>query len=205
MVLDNRAAAANPFWMMVPEVVYWPVLVMATIATVIASQAVITGAFSVTQQAVQLGLLPRIDIRNTSESQAGQIFVPSVNMMLMVGVLALLVTFQTSANLAAAYGIAVTGSMFVDSLLAWFIVRKLWKWSLPLSLAAISPLVAIDLVFLTSNMLKIQSIGYPTHKKPLILLGSSTAPSFCRLATLPAIGATSWLMSHSRTKPLANS
>ncbi|MGV9007005.1 MAG: potassium transporter Kup [Brevundimonas sp.] len=162
LVLNNRAAAENPFWMMVPQVAYWPVLVMATIATVIASQAVITGAFSVTQQAVQLGLLPRIDIRNTSESQAGQIFVPSVNMMLMVGVLALLVTFQTSTNLAAAYGIAVTGSMFVDSLLAWFIVRKLWKWSLPLSLLTISPLVALDLVFLTSNMLKIpQGAWFP--------------------------------------------
>jgi KUP system potassium uptake protein len=162
LVLDNPAAAANPFWMMVPEVAYWPVLIMATIATVIASQAVITGAFSVTQQAVQLGLLPRIDIRNTSESQAGQIFVPSVNMMLMVGVLVLLVTFQTSTNLAAAYGIAVTGSMFVDSLLAWFIVRNMWKWSLPLSLAAISPLVALDLVFLTSNMLKIpQGAWFP--------------------------------------------
>ena len=154
-VLSDPAGAANPFWMMVPTLVYWPVLLMATMATVIASQAVITGAFSVTQQAVQLGLLPRIDIRNTSESQAGQIFVPSINMMLMIGVLALLFTFQTSTNLAAAYGIAVTGSMFVDSLLAWFIVRKLWKWSLPLSLAAISPLVALDLVFLTSNMLKI--------------------------------------------------
>jgi KUP system potassium uptake protein len=162
LVLDNPAAAANPFWMMVPEVAYWPVLIMATIATVLASQAVITGAFSVTQQAVQLGLLPRIDIRNTSESQAGQIFVPSVNMMLMVGVLVLLVTFQTSTNLAAAYGIAVTGSMFVDSLLAWFIVRNMWKWSLPLSLAAISPLVALDLVFLTSNMLKIpQGAWFP--------------------------------------------
>ena len=161
-VLANRAAAANPFWMMVPEIAYWPVLIMATVATVIASQAVITGAFSVTQQAVQLGLLPRIQILNTSESQAGQIFVPSVNMLLMVGVLALLVTFQTSTALAAAYGIAVTGSMFVDSLLAWFIVRKLWKWSVPLSLAAISPLVALDLVFLTSNMLKIpQGAWFP--------------------------------------------
>jgi len=161
-VLDNRAAAENPFWMMVPEAAYWPVLIMATIATVIASQAVITGAFSVTQQAVQLGLLPRIQILNTSESQAGQIFVPSVNILLMVGVLVLLVTFQTSTALAAAYGIAVTGSMFVDSLLAWFIVRKLWKWSVPISLAAISPLIALDLVFLTSNMLKIpQGAWFP--------------------------------------------
>ncbi len=155
LVLDQRSAAANPFWEMVPEFAYWPVLIMATIATVIASQAVITGAFSVTQQAVQLGLLPRIDIRNTSESQAGQIFVPSVNGFLMFGVLVLLFTFQTSSSLAAAYGIAVTGSMFVDSLLAWFIVRRLWKWSLPLSLAAIVPFIALDLVFLTSNMLKI--------------------------------------------------
>jgi KUP system potassium uptake protein len=154
-VLANREAAENPFWLMVPQFAYWPVLIMATVATVIASQAVITGAFSVTQQAVQLGLLPRMSILNTSESQAGQIYVPAVNSMLMVGVLVLLVTFQTSKALAAAYGIAVTGSMFVDSLLAWFIVRNLWKWSVPLSLAAISPLVAIDLVFMTSNMLKI--------------------------------------------------
>ena len=154
-VLANRAAAENPFWMMVPTFAYWPVLIMATLATVIASQAVITGAFSVTQQAVQLGLLPRMSILNTSESQAGQIYVPAVNSFLMVGVLVLLVTFQTSSALAAAYGIAVTGAMFVDSLLAWFIVRNLWKWSVPLSLAAISPLVAIDLVFMTSNMLKI--------------------------------------------------
>jgi KUP system potassium uptake protein len=154
-VLANRAAVENPFWLMVPQFAYWPVLIMATLATVIASQAVITGAFSVTQQAVQLGLLPRMSILNTSESQAGQIYVPAVNSLLMVGVLALLVTFQTSSALAAAYGIAVTGSMFVDSLLAWFIVRNLWKWSIPLSLTAISPLVAIDLVFMTSNMLKI--------------------------------------------------
>ena len=162
LVLSDPAAVANPFWMMVPEFAYWPVLIMATIATVIASQAVITGAFSVTQQAVQLGLLPRIDIRNTSESQAGQIFVPSINLMLMVGVLALVATFQTSTALAAAYGIAVTGSMFVDTLLAWFIVRRLWKWSLPLSLAAITPFIAIDLVFLTSNMLKIpQGAWFP--------------------------------------------
>ena len=154
-VLAHREAAANPFWMMVPEIAYWPVLIMATVATVIASQAVITGAFSVTQQAVQLGLLPRMAILNTSESQAGQIYVPSINSMLMVGVLVLLVTFQTSSALAAAYGIAVTGSMFVDSLLAWFIVRNMWKWSIPASLAAITPLVALDLVFMTSNMLKI--------------------------------------------------
>jgi len=162
LVLADRAAAENPFWMMVPEMAYWPVFVIATIAAIIASQAVITGAFSVTQQAVQLGLLPRISILNTSESQSGQIFVPAVNMMLMVGVLFLLAMFQTSSNLAAAYGIAVTGAMFVDSLLAWFVVRRLWKWSLPLSLAVLTPFVALDLVFLTSNLLKIpQGAWFP--------------------------------------------
>ncbi|MBU1384837.1 MAG: potassium transporter Kup [Alphaproteobacteria bacterium] len=171
LVLSDPSAAINPFWRMVPEAAYWPVLIMATIATVIASQAVITGAFSVTQQAVQLGLLPRIDIRNTSESQAGQIYVPSVNLMLMVGVLALVFTFQTSTALAAAYGIAVTGSMFVDTLLAWFIVRRLWKWSLPLSLAAIVPFIGIDLVFLTSNLLKIpQGAWFPLALGAILLL-----------------------------------
>ncbi|MBI2261476.1 MAG: potassium transporter Kup [Caulobacterales bacterium] len=171
LVLAEPAALANPFWRMVPEFAYWPVLVMATIATVIASQAVITGAFSVTQQAVQLGLLPRIDIRNTSESQAGQIFVPSVNLMLMVGVLALVATFQTSTALAAAYGIAVTGSMFVDTLLAWFIVRRLWKWSLPVSLAALAPFLVIDVVFLTSNLLKIpQGAWFPLALGAILIL-----------------------------------
>jgi len=171
LVLSDRAAAENPFWMMVPEMAYWPVFVIATIAAIIASQAVITGAFSVTQQAVQLGLLPRISILNTSESQAGQIFVPAVNMMLMVGVIFVLVLFQTSSNLAAAYGIAVTGSMFVDSLLAWFVVRKLWKWSTPLSLAVITPFVVLDLVFLTSNLLKIpQGAWFPLVLGAALLL-----------------------------------
>ena len=155
LVLSDPSAVANPFFRMIPEVVYWPVVLLATAAACIASQAVITGAFSLTQQAVQLGLLPRIDIRPTSETQAGQIFVPSVNMFLMVGVLILLVLFPTSSQLTSAYGIAVTGAMFVDTLLAWFILRQMWKWSLPLSLAAIVPFALLDLVFISSNALKI--------------------------------------------------
>ena len=155
LVLSDPAARLNPFWAMIPEVIYWPVLILATLATIIASQAVITGAFSLTQQAVQLGLLPRLSILQTSESQAGQIFVPSVNMMLMVGVLVLLVLFPTSSQLASAYGVSVTGAMLVDSLLAFFIVRRLWKWSLPLSLLAITPFLFIDLAFFTSNLLKV--------------------------------------------------
>ncbi|MCE3288334.1 MAG: potassium transporter [Caulobacter sp.] len=154
-ILAHPEARLNPFWEMVPQAVYWPVLLLATLATIIASQAVITGAFSVTQQAVSLGLLPRIDIRRTSETQAGQIYVPQVNTMLMIGVLVLLFSFRNSSALAAAYGIAVTGSMFVDTLLAFVIIRFLWKWTWPATLAVLAPLLALDLTFISSNLLKI--------------------------------------------------
>jgi len=154
LVLAHPSARHNPFFEMIPEVAYWPVLLLATTATVIASQAVITGAFSMTQQAVQLGLLPRIDIRRTSETQAGQIFVPQVNTMLMVGVLILLFTFGTSSRLAAAYGIAVTGSMFVDTLLFFVIIRHMWKRPLWQAFAGAAAFGVIDLVFITSNLLK---------------------------------------------------
>jgi KUP system potassium uptake protein len=155
MVLAHPEMRENPFFGMVPTLVYWPVLLMATAASVIASQAVITGAFSMTQQAVQLGLLPRIDIRRTSETQAGQIYVPQVNTFLMIGVILLLVTFQTSSNLAAAYGIAVTGSMFVDTLLFFVIIRHLWKKPLWLAILAAAGFGALDIVFISSNMLKL--------------------------------------------------
>ena len=155
MVLAHPEMRENPFFGMVPTVVYWPVLLMATAASVIASQAVITGAFSMTQQAVQLGLLPRIDIRRTSETQAGQIYVPQVNTFLMIGVILLLVTFQTSSNLAAAYGIAVTGSMFVDTLLFFVIIRHLWKKPLWVAWLAAVGFGVLDLVFISSNLLKL--------------------------------------------------
>ncbi|HWW24550.1 MAG TPA: potassium transporter Kup [Caulobacter sp.] len=155
LVLDHPASRHNPFWDMVPTFAYWPVLLMATVATVIASQAVITGAFSMTQQAVQLGLLPRLDIKRTSETQAGQIYVPSVNTFLLIGVLILLVMFQSSHKLASAYGIAVTGAMFVDTLLAYVVLRLVWKWSLWQTAALLIPLAMIDMVFIASNMLKI--------------------------------------------------
>jgi KUP system potassium uptake protein len=155
MVLDHPSARHNPFWDMVPTFAYWPVLLMATAATVIASQAVITGAFSMTQQAVQLGLLPRLDIKRTSETQAGQIYVPAVNTFLLVGVMILLVMFQSSHRLASAYGIAVTGAMFVDTLLAYVVLRLVWKWSLWQTAALLIPLALIDMVFIASNALKI--------------------------------------------------
>jgi KUP system potassium uptake protein len=155
LVLDHPAARHNPFWEMVPGFAYWPVLIMATIATVIASQAVITGAFSMTQQAVQLGLLPRIEIKRTSETQAGQIFVPAVNQFLLIGVLVLLFAFRSSHKLASAYGIAVTGAMFVDTLLAYVVIRRVWKWPLWQTGLLLIPLAALDMVFIASNMLKI--------------------------------------------------
>ena len=155
LILDNPAAAENPFWSMVPQFAYWPMLGLATVATVIASQAVITGAFSVTQQAVQLGLLPRIDIRFTSETQAGQIYVPAVNSFLMIGVLVLLFVFQSSHNLTAAYGVAVTGVMLINTLMSFSVIHRKWGWPMWAVLGALIPFGFIDSVFLTSNLLKI--------------------------------------------------
>jgi KUP system potassium uptake protein len=155
LALKDPAARANPFWQMVPDVAYWPIFILATLATVIASQAVITGAFSMTQQAVQLGLLPRIDIKRTSETQAGQIFVPQINTMLLVGVLILLLVFQTTDRLTSMYGIAVTGAMMVDTLLAYVFLRHVWKWKRWQAWALLGPLGALDIVFFSSNLLKI--------------------------------------------------
>lgn len=155
LVLSDPEAAENPFFRMIPEAVYWPVLLLATAAACVAAQAVITGAFSVTQQAVQLGILPRIDIRRTSETQAGQIYVPAVNGLLLVGVLTLLVMFRNSSNLTAAYGIAVTGAMFVDTLLAYVILRYRWKRPVWQALLPVGFFGLIDLVFISSNLLKI--------------------------------------------------
>ena len=143
-------------------------MVLSGVATVVASQAVITGAFSLTQQAVQLGLLPRMEIRRTSATQAGQIFVPAVNNLLMVGVLVLLFVFQTSHRLASAYGIAVTGAMFVDTLLAYVVVRRMWKWNLLQTGLLLIPLSVVDLVFITSNALKIPEGAW----LPLVLGGA---------------------------------
>ncbi len=155
VVLHRPEAWRDPFWALAPGFAYWPILILATAATVIASQAVISGAFSMTQQAVQLGLFPRMNIRRTSETQAGQIYVPFVNIALMIGVLMLVAVFQTSSRLASAYGIAVTGSMFVDTLLAYVVVRRLWKWSLGRTACLLVPLMVVDTTFISSNLLKI--------------------------------------------------
>jgi KUP system potassium uptake protein len=168
LVLSHPTYRNDPFAHMTPQFAYWPVLILAMAATVIASQAVITGAFSLTQQAVQLGLLPRLDIKRTSETQAGQIFVPSINNGLMVGVLVLLVMFKTSDNLGAAYGIAVTGAMFVDTLLAYIVVRQMMKWKAWQALILLIPLGLLDITFISSNLLKIPDGAW----MPLALGGS---------------------------------
>jgi len=160
LVLTDPAARENPFFHMIPATIYWPVLVLTTTATVIASQAVITGAFSMTQQAVQVGLLPRLTIKRTSELIAGQIYVPSTNWLLMAGVLFLLAIFKNSSNLAAAYGIAVTATMVVTVLLFGVITRSYWHWPLALSLAIVGPFLLIDIVFLGANTLKIAQGGW---------------------------------------------
>ena len=168
LVLSHPDMRVDPFFRMIPEVAYWPVLILATLAAIIASQAVITGAFSITQQAVLLGILPRISIRRTSETHAGQIYVPQINTFLMVGVLVLLLVFETSSRLAAAYGIAVTGAMFVDTLLFFVIIRYMWKRPLWQAVAAVGVFGALDLVFIGSNLLKIPQGAW----LPLVLGGA---------------------------------
>jgi len=160
LVLADPTAAENPFFRMIPHAAYWPVLILTTMATVIASQAVITGAFSVTQQAVQLGLLPRLTIRRTSETIAGQIYVPAVNMLLLAGVLFLLAMFQNSSNLAAAYGIAITATMVITVLLLFVIAHRYWKWPLIGALALCTPFLLLDLLFLGANTLKFGQGGW---------------------------------------------
>ena len=133
---------------------------LATAATIIASQAVITGAFSLTQQAIQLGLLPRLEIRRTSETEKGQIYIPRVNWLLLVAVLYLVIVFRSSSALAAAYGIAVTGTMVITTAMAFFVLWKCWRWRPATAALVIAPFLAIDLVFLMANVLKIVEGGW---------------------------------------------
>jgi len=155
MVLRDAAAIANPFYKMFPEMLLLPMVVLATAATVIASQAVITGAYSLTYQAIQLGLLPRLAILHTSEAHFGQIYIPRVNTALLAGVLLLVLMFQTSSKLAHAYGIAVTTTMVVDGILGFIVIWKLWKWKWWSAALLIVPLVVIDATFLSANLLKL--------------------------------------------------
>src|SRR5262245_59212415 len=155
LVLGNPGAIENPFFLMFPGWALWPAVLLTTVATVIASQAVITGAYSVTRQAIQLGLLPRLGIRHTSEEIAGQIYLPRVNWLLLVAVLLLVAIFKSSSALAAAYGVAVTATMITTSLMAFFVFWKLWHWPMWRTAALIVPLLLIEQVFFAANVIKI--------------------------------------------------
>jgi KUP system potassium uptake protein len=155
LVLIDPEARHNPFFFLVSQDMRMPLVILATIATVIASQAVITGAYSLTQQAVQLGLLPRFQIQHTSKDKLGQIYLPRINKLLCVGVLILVAIFRSSSSLANAYGVAVTGTMLVTSFMAFFVIWRVWGWSLTKTLALIVPFSLIELVFLGSNLMKI--------------------------------------------------
>ncbi|HEX4826715.1 MAG TPA: potassium transporter Kup, partial [Xanthobacteraceae bacterium] len=154
-VLADPTAIENPFYRLVPETLLLPMVALATAATVIASQAVITGAYSLVRQAIQLGLLPRLAILHTSASQAGQIYIPRVTGALLVGVLLLVGLFRTSSALASAYGIAVATTMVVDGLLAFIVIWKFWHWPLWRVGLVVAPLVLVDVVFFSANLLKL--------------------------------------------------
>lgn len=160
LILRNPASAENPFYLLAPEWALYPMIILATFATVIASQAVISGAFSVTRQAIQLGYLPRMQVRHTSDSEIGQIYIPSINLALFVGVALLVLGFQSSSELAAAYGIAVAGTMAIDTLLAFTVMWALFKWRLSIALACMVFFFLIDLAFVAANVPKILHGGW---------------------------------------------
>lgn len=160
LVLAHPEKAENPFFLMAPEGMLLPLVIMATAATVIASQAVISGAFSMMKQAVRMGLLPRLEILHTSEKQEGQIYLPLVNLILFYGVVMLVLAFGNSSDLASAYGIAVTGDMVITSLLASMLFWKAWKWPLWGVILVMAPLLVLELLFLAANTTKIIAGGY---------------------------------------------
>ena len=167
LLLAHPDALQNPFYRLYPSWALIPMVVLATMATVIASQSVITGAFSFTRQAIQLGLLPRLAIRHTSESIAGQIYLPRVNQLLFVGVLLVTLIFRSSSGLAAAYGLSVTATMVIDSLMAFFVVWRCWGWPVWKVAALMVPLLMIEQAFLAANVMKIPEGGW----LPLLVAG----------------------------------
>ena len=160
LLLANPEAVKNPFFMMAPGWALLPLVIMATMATVIASQALITGAFSVTRQVIQLGYFPRLEVRHTSVKETGQIYMPLVNWGLFVAIALAVLLFRSSGNLAAAYGIAVTLDMLITTMLTFFVIRYRWNYPLALCLLATGFFFAIDLAFFASNLLKLFEGGW---------------------------------------------
>lgn len=160
LLLQNPAAAENPFYLLAPSWALYPLVMLSTAATVIASQALITGAFSLSQQAIQLGYLPRMQVKYTSAREMGQIYIPFVNWALLLGTLFLVLEFQTSANLAAAYGIAVTATMVITTLLTYVVMRKRWNWKIYIVGPLISFFLIIDIAFFGANAIKVLEGGW---------------------------------------------
>ncbi|WP_234730899.1 potassium transporter Kup [Acidocella facilis] len=160
LVITHPDTADNPFYKLAPHVLQVPLIVLATLATVIASQAVITGAFSVSRMCVQLGLLPRMEVRHTNESEQGQIYVPQINTILAIGVLLLVLTFRSSEALASAYGIAVTGTFLCDNTLAAFVYRRQFGWSRLATILVFGAIGIVDFAFFAANSLKIFEGGW---------------------------------------------
>jgi KUP system potassium uptake protein len=160
LLLSDPATIKNPFYLLAPQWAVIPLVLLATSAAIIASQAVISGAFSLTRAAIQMGYCPRLKIQHTSSREIGQIYVPFINWSLLVAVMLLVLGFRSSDNLGAAYGIAVTLAMLIDSVLIYFVMRRLWRWPLALAVAVCLPLLAIDAAFLGSNALKIPEGGW---------------------------------------------
>ncbi len=160
LLLADPSAVENPFYLLAPEWGRYPLVILATVATIIASQAVISGAFSITQQAIQLGFTPRLEIQHTSEREIGQIYLPAINWLLLISIILLVVEFRSSSNLAAAYGIAVTGTMLITNILAIAVAVRLWDWSPARAILGALPFICIDLGFFLANSVKIPDGGW---------------------------------------------
>ncbi len=160
LLLRNPEAVKNPFYYLAPEWALYPMVILATMATIIASQALITGSFSITQQAIQLGYLPRLRIIHTSKDERGQIYIPQLNWLLFIAIVFVILQFRSSSNLASAYGIAITTTMVITTTLAFFAMRSVWRWSLPLALIVSIFFMSIDLSFFASNLLKVAQGGW---------------------------------------------
>jgi KUP system potassium uptake protein len=184
LILAKPDAVANPFYHLAPEWMLYPLVALATMATVIASQAVISGAFSVSRQAMQLGFLPRFEVRHTSDKQQGQVYLPGVNWGLFCAVTVLVLGFRSSSNIAAAYGIAVTGDMVITSCLATFVAAKAWGWGWSKAAALFALFLLVEVTFLSANVLKIPDGGwFPLAVGSLVFLVMSTWKRGAQLLT----------------------
>ncbi|MBC8088510.1 MAG: KUP/HAK/KT family potassium transporter, partial [Phycisphaerae bacterium] len=165
LLMRNPAASQNPFFLLAPKVLLIPLLVLATLAAIVASQALISGAFSVTRQGIQLGYIPRLEVRHTSKTEQGQIYIPEVNAFLAIGCLLIVVMFKNTAALGAAYGIAVTGTMFITSILFYYVARLRFRWSLLAAGSLTVTFLIVDAAFLSANIVKVWQGGWV----PLVL------------------------------------